>query len=83
MWDAILATLAWLAADPSAIDREQPRAAAAVAYAYAAMSTDGDELPPAPPAKCACGGTCVDGLYKPDGTIVERCPCEPTCECRR
>jgi len=38
MWQWFLALLTSLSADPSAIDQEHPRAAAAVAYAYAAMA---------------------------------------------
>jgi hypothetical protein len=40
MWGWILGLLASLSADPAAIDRETPRAAAAVAYAYAALAED-------------------------------------------
>lgn len=83
MWQQLIGLLTWLSADPHAVDREHPRAVAAVAYAYAAAGDEGEPPAPSPPAKCACGGTCVDGYYKPDGTIVERCPCEPSCDCRR
>ena len=38
MWQWLLALLTSWSADPSAIDQEHPRAAAAVAYAYAAMA---------------------------------------------
>ena len=60
MWQAFLAFLASLAADPVALDREAPRAAAAVAVAYASQATDASPAPPAPPKpdqKCqSCGG---------------------------
>jgi hypothetical protein len=81
IYRSILALLASLSADPAEIDREPPRAAAAVAAAYASLAPDAAPTPPpAPaPAKCACGGKCAAGVYKPDGTIVMKC--EPNCPC--
>ena len=38
MWGYLLSLLTSWSADPAALDQEPPRAAAAVAYAYAAMS---------------------------------------------
>lgn len=61
MWRTFLAWLASLTADPVAIDREAPRATAAVAAAYATFAT-GTAAPqpepkPTPDGKCrACGG---------------------------
>lgn len=83
MWRAILAWLASLSADPLEVDREHPRAAAAVAAAYAAFSPD--EAPPAPPkpAGCGCGGKCSGGTYKPDGRIEMRCEGNCPCGCRQ
>lgn len=37
MWAWILSVLTWLSADPQAVDREAPKAAAAVAVAYASL----------------------------------------------
>ena len=76
IWRSLLAWLAALSADPAAIDAEAPRAAAAVAAAYA---TFGDAAPaPAPtppgPSQCPCGGRCNGtGIYRPDGRIEMRC----------
>lgn len=81
LWQSLMGWLAWLAADPAVLTLEEPRAAAAVAYAYAALAPaepDGE-----PTVECACGGTCVAGRYKPDGRIEADCPCPPTCECKR
>ena len=76
-WQALLAWLAALSADPAEIDREHPKAAAAVAVAYASMAPDVAPAPPAPKS-CPCGGTCKEtGTYKPDGRIVMKC--EPGC----
>ena len=61
MWRSILAWLASLTADPVAIDREAPKATAAVAAAYATFAT-GTAAPqpapaPTPDGKCkGCGG---------------------------
>ena len=44
MWAYILSVLTSWSADPAAIDLEQPKAAAAVAYAYAHLASD---VPPA------------------------------------
>ena len=75
---SLLAFLASLSADPAEIDREAPRAAAAVSAAY---STFAPETSPAPPPiqACGCGGKCVNGQYRPDGKIVMKC--EPNCPC--
>ena len=76
LYRSLLAWLAALSADPAAIDAEAPRAAAAVAAAYA---TFGDAAPapaPTPPApkECPCGGRCNGtGIYRPDGRIEMRC----------
>jgi hypothetical protein len=40
MWAYLIALLTSLSADPAAIDAEPPRAAAAVAYAYAALKAE-------------------------------------------
>jgi hypothetical protein len=80
-----LALLAALSADPAEIDREPPRAAAAVAAAYASLAPEtAPTPPPAPaPAACACGGKCVNGVYKPDGRIEMKCETDCPCGCRK
>jgi hypothetical protein len=85
LWRWLISVLAWLAADPSAVEVERARAAGAVAVAYAATATEAP-APPAPappkPTECACGGTCVNGYWKPDGRIVQACPCPASCGCK-
>ena len=82
LYEWLVAWLVSLSAGPGAVDAEAPRAAAAVAAARASMIADGP-APPAPaPAECVCGRTCVNGIWKPDGRIEQRCTC--TCErCKR
>ena len=78
IWDAIIAFLVWLSADPAALDLEAPKAAAAVAVARASMLAD-SPAPPAPapaPRDCDCGKSCVRGVWKPDGRIEQRCQCK-------
>jgi len=82
-WRSLLAFLASLSADPAEIDREPPRAAAAVAAAYASLAPNTAPTPPPSPAKCACAGKCVNGQYKPDGKIVIQCEKGCSCECRK
>lgn len=78
IWRWLIAFLAWLSADPRAIDREAPRAAAAVAAARASMLVDGPAPAPTPVTECDCGRTCIRGRWKPDGRIEQdcRCPCD-------
>lgn len=80
----ILWILAWLSSDAAAIDQEAPRAAAAVSAAMASMAPDAPSPTPAPPgpAKCICGGTCRNGIYKPDGHLEHPCPCPKSCPCK-
>jgi len=40
MWAWMLSLLTWLSADPHAIDREAPKASAAVSVAYASLATE-------------------------------------------
>jgi hypothetical protein len=81
LYRSLLALLASLSADPAEIDREPPRAAAAVAAAYASLAPE--TAPTPPPAKCACAGKCVNGVYKSDGRIEMKCDTTCTCECRK
>lgn len=76
----VVSVLVWLSSDPVAIDHAAPRAAAAVAAARASMAPDAPSPAPAPPGptECGCGKTCVNGIWKPDGRIPQKCvcPCE-------
>jgi hypothetical protein len=81
LWQIFIAFLTWLSASPAAVDLEQPRAAAAVAAAYATFAEAEPEPAPAP-SKCVCGGTCKNGVWKPDGRIEQPCPCPATCACK-
>jgi hypothetical protein len=85
LYRSLLAFLASLSADPAEIDREPPRAAAAVAAAYASLAPEvAPPPPPAPaPGKCACGGKCQGGVYRPDGRIEMKCESTCTCGCRK
>ena len=83
LYRSILAFLASLSADPAEIDREPPRAAAAVAAAYASLAPETAPTPPPAPGKCACGGKCVNGVYKPDGRIEMKCEANCPCGCRK
>ena len=84
MWQTLMAWLAWLSADPAALDVEHPKAAAAVAVARASMAT---QTPPAPTPKPvdpdACCGDCGGRGYivQPDGHRTA-CPCPPSCKCK-
>jgi hypothetical protein len=83
LYRSLLAFLASLSADPQEIDREPPRAAAAVAAAYASLAPETAPTPPPAPAKCACGGKCAAGVYKPDGRIEMKCEANCPCGCRK
>ena len=81
-WRSLLAWLAALSADPAEIDREPPRAAAAVAAAYASFAPETSPAP-APIQVCGCGGKCANGQYKPDGKMVMQCETTCPCGCRK
>lgn len=76
MWRSLIALLASLTAEPGAVDREHPRAAAACQAAYAAMARDDAPPAPKPVDECLCGQTCVRGVWKPDGRIEAKCECQ-------
>ena len=78
IWNALVAFLVWLSADPAAITVEAPKAAAAVAAARASMLADSPPPAPAPPSptECDCGKSCVRGVWKPDGRIEQSCSCK-------
>jgi hypothetical protein len=82
VYRTILAWLASLSADPAEIDREPPRAAAAVAAAYAIFAPETSPAPP-PIKTCGCGGKCVNGVYKRDGRIEMKCEKDCSCSCRK
>lgn len=82
----LISVLVWLSSDPVAIDHASPRAAAAVAVARASMAKDSPSPAPAPPGptECGCGKTCVNGIWKPDGKIPQKCVCTcPRCTAAR
>jgi hypothetical protein len=83
LYRTLIAFLASLSADPLEIDREPPRAAAAVAAAYASLAPETAPTPPPAPAKCGCGGKCANGQYKSDGRIVMQCERDCPCGCRK
>ena len=83
LYRSLLAFLASLSADPAEIDREPPRAAAAVAAAYATFAPETAPAPPPAPAASGCGGKCVNGVYKPDGRIEMKCETNCPCGCRK
>lgn len=86
MWQTIIAWLTWLAADPAQIDREAPRASAAVSVAYATFAVDKAPQPAPEPPKPK-PGCCTDCGGK--GYIVHGdghrtpCPCPASCSCKR
>lgn len=82
LWNWLLSLLVWLAAEPHAVDREAPRAAGAVAVAYAQFATDAAPQPgPAPNPGCCddCGGKGV--IIHGDGHRTP-CPCPESCKCK-
>lgn len=83
LWRLLIAFLTWLSADAAAIDAERPKAAAAVAAARACLATSEPTPAPTPPSKCICGGTCVNGFWKPDGRVQIACPCPASCDCKK
>jgi hypothetical protein len=81
MWQWLMALLVWLSADPHAADRETPRAAGAVAVAYAQFAADA--APPAPTPKPGCCDECGGKGYIVHGDGHRTaCPCPTTCRCK-
>lgn len=84
MWRAFLAWLASLTADPVAIDRESPRAAGAVAAAYATFATEPAPAPTPPPKPGECCKACkgTGHVTHGDGHRTP-CPCPSSCKCKK
>lgn len=84
MWEWLLAWLTWLSADPHAIDREAPRASAAVAVAYAGFAPERAPEPrPEPPRPDCCSDCGGKGYIVHGDGHRTPCPCPPTCKCKR
>lgn len=87
LWKWIVAFLVWLSADPTEIDLEAPRAAAAVAAGRASMAHDTGPAPPAPgptpPTPGECCGDCkgTGWITHGDGHRTA-CPCPASCKCK-
>jgi hypothetical protein len=82
MWQWLLSVLASLAADPAQIDREAPRASAAVSAAYSATAVEKAPQPqPEPKPGCCtdCGGK---GYITHGDGHRTACPCPSTCKCK-
>lgn len=84
MWQYILALLASLAADPTEINREAPRASAAVSAAYATTAVEKAPQPTPEPPKPSCCTDCGGRGYITHGDGHHTaCPCPPSCKCKR
>jgi hypothetical protein len=83
MWKYMLALLASLAADPAQIDREAPRASAAVSAAYATTATEKAPEPKPEPPKPGCCTECGGKGYITHGDGHRTaCPCPASCKCK-
>lgn len=83
MWQWLLSVLASLAADPAEIDREAPRASAAVSAAYATTAVDKAPQPTPEPPKPACCTDCGGRGYIVHGDGHRTaCPCPASCKCK-
>jgi hypothetical protein len=85
MWQYILSVLASLAADPAQIDREAPRASAAVSAAYATTSHEKAPQPqpePAPPKPGCCTDCGGRGYIVHGDGHKTACPCPASCHCK-
>ena len=85
MWQWLLSVLTALSADPAQIDREAPRASAAVSAAYATTAPEKapepQPEPPKPKPGCCteCGGRGY--IVHGDGHRTA-CPCPASCRCK-
>jgi hypothetical protein len=83
MWKWLLSVLASLAADPAQIDREAPRASAAVSAAYAVTAVEKAPQPTPEPPKPGCCTDCGGRGYIVHGDGHRTaCPCPATCRCK-
>lgn len=83
MWQYILSILAALSADPAQIDREAPRASAAVSAAYAATAQEKAPQPQPEPPKPSCCTDCGGRGYIVHGDGHRTaCPCPASCKCK-
>ena len=85
MWQWLLSVLTALSADPAQIDREAPRASAAVSAAYATTAPErAPEPAPEPPKpKPACCTECGGRGYITHGDGHRTaCPCPASCKCK-
>jgi hypothetical protein len=83
MWQYILSVLAALSADPAQIDREAPRASAAVSAAYATTATEKAPEPTPEPPKPGCCTDCGGKGYITHGDGHRTpCPCPASCKCK-
>jgi hypothetical protein len=90
IWRSLVAWLAAVSADPSAVAVEDARCQAAVIAAYAAAAPDSPAPGPKPPApapnppggKCPVGCKCGGSGGIPNGRVVEPCPCPASCSCK-
>jgi len=83
MWQWLLSVLAALSADPAQIDREAPRASAAVSAAYAATAQEKAPQPQPEPPKPACCTDCGGRGYIVHGDGHRTaCPCPASCKCK-
>lgn len=63
LWRWLISWLVWLSADPQAITVETPKAAAAVAVAYAALAEEPPpDAPPKPVGPVTTGTGCPGGV---------------------
>jgi hypothetical protein len=83
MWQYILSVLASLSADPAQIDREAPRASAAVSAAYATTAQEKAPQPQPEPPKPGCCTECGGKgfIVHGDGHRTP-CPCPASCKCK-
>jgi len=83
MWQWLLSVLAALSADPAQIDREAPRASAAVSAAYATTAQEKAPQPQPEPPKPSCCTECGGKGYIVHGDGHRTaCPCPSTCKCK-
>lgn len=89
-WRSLVAWLAAVSADPSAVAVEDARCQAAIIAAYAAAAPDSPAPGPKPPTpapnppggKCPGGCPCGGSGGIPNGRVVEPCPCPASCPCK-